>query len=163
YAGGRACVVEGLRICQSLGKLRGEMFCLSSLATADSYMGDYVAARQGYEQALPLARTLGYRWGEASTQQGVGEAPRPPRDYTLAQTMLAQAAATAHEIDIAYDEVWAVATLVRLYCLLGDADGARARRDQLVQSLGGVWVTPDCQAVSLRACAVYALYSGDNQ
>jgi predicted ATPase len=45
YAGGRACVVEALRICQSLGKLRGEMFCLNSLATADFYMGDHAAAR----------------------------------------------------------------------------------------------------------------------
>jgi predicted ATPase/DNA-binding SARP family transcriptional activator len=163
YAGGRACVVEALRICQSLGKLRGEMFSLNTLATVDFYMGDHAAARQGYEQALPIARTLGYGWGEASTQHGLGEVLCLLGEYTLAQTMLAQAAATAHEIDIVYDEIWPVAALVRLHCQLGDAGGACAWRDQLVQSLGRGWVTPDCQAVSLRACAVYALYSGDNQ
>jgi tetratricopeptide (TPR) repeat protein len=84
-------------------------------------------------------------------------------EYTLAQTMLAQAAATAHEIGIVYDEILTLAALVQLHCQLGDAEGARAWRDQLAQSLAGEWVPPDCRAAGLRASAVYALQHGDLQ
>jgi tetratricopeptide (TPR) repeat protein len=69
----------------------------------------------------------------------------------------------AQDIGIAYEEIWALAALVRLHCQLGDAGGARAWRDQLVQSLGSGRGTPDCQAAGLRACAVYALHTGEQQ
>ena len=39
YAGGRACVLEALRICQTLRKRRGELSCLSTLALIDFYTG----------------------------------------------------------------------------------------------------------------------------
>jgi hypothetical protein len=52
---------------------------------------------------------------------------------------------------------------VRLHCQLGDMDGAASWRDGLVQRMSERGVTRDCQAEGLRACAVYALFSGDDR
>jgi tetratricopeptide (TPR) repeat protein len=69
----------------------------------------------------------------------------------------------AHEIGVAYDEAWALATLVRLHSQLGDTGGAGARLEQLLQLMAEVELTADCQAAILRARAVYALNIGDDQ
>jgi tetratricopeptide (TPR) repeat protein len=163
YAGGRAYLVQALRLCRSLGKLRGEMFCLADLALANFYMGDYGAARQGYEEVLPIAQRVGYRWVAMRAQRGLGELLRFEGDYTLAQTALDNAVTMAHEIGVGYDEAWALATLVRLHCQLGDTGGAGARLEQLLQLMAEVELAPDCQAATLRARAVVALDIGEHQ
>jgi predicted ATPase/DNA-binding SARP family transcriptional activator len=163
YAGGRACVVEALRISQSLHKRRAELFSLASLAMIDFYMGDDLSARQRYEQVIPLARALEDPWAEMRVQRELSEVLRVQGAYAQADTVLGAVVATAREIGVVYEEILALAALVRLHCQLGDTSGAASWREQLVQRIGGIGVTRDCQAEALRACAVYALYSGDDQ
>jgi tetratricopeptide (TPR) repeat protein len=163
YAGGRACVVEALQISQSLHKRRAELFSLASLAMIDFYMGDDLSARQRYEQVLLLARALSDPWAEMRVQRELSEVLRVQGEYAQADTVLNTVVTTARELGIVYEEILALAGLVRLHCQLGDMDGAASWRDSLVQRMGGQGVTRDCQAEGLRACAVYALYSGDDQ
>lgn len=155
--------MQALRLCRSLGKLRGEMFCLVHLALANFYMGDYAAARQGYEQVLPIAQRVGYRWVAMRAQRGLGEVLSLEGDYTRAQTVLVNAVTMAHDIGVGYDESWALATLVRLHSQLGDTGGAGARLEQLLHLMAEVELTPDCQAATLRARALVALDIGDHQ
>jgi predicted ATPase/DNA-binding SARP family transcriptional activator len=163
YGGGRACVVEALRISQSLHKRRAELFSLASLAMIDFYMGDDLSARQRYEQVLLLARALSDPWAEMRVQRELSEVLRVQGAYAQADTVLNTVVTTARELGIVYEEILALAGLVRLHCQLGDMDGAASWRDGLVQRMGERGVTRDCQAEGLRACAVYALYSGDDQ
>jgi tetratricopeptide (TPR) repeat protein len=163
YAGGRACVLEALRLCQTLRKRRGEMQCLDSLATVEFYTGDEVAARQRYELALPLARALDDRWAEQRMQRPVSEILRVQGQYVQARALLVGLATVAQELGDWYTAIWTLAALVRVHCQLGDDEGARAWREQLLELLGHEGVTPDCRAAGLRACAVYALHTGDHQ
>jgi len=163
YAGGRAYAVEALRICQSLCKRRGEMICLSDLAMIDFYTGDDEAARQHYEHVLPLARALGDRRGEVQVLRGLSEVLRAQGEYALAQTLLAAVVTAARELGIGYEEIWALTALVRLHCQVGDDAGARAWHDQLVPLMRREGLTPDGKAAGLRACAVYALHTGNHQ
>jgi predicted ATPase len=163
YAGGRACVVAALQISQSLHKRRAELFSLASLAMIDFYMGDDLSARKRYEQVLPLARALSDPWAEMRVQRELSEVLRVQGAYAQANTVLNTVVTTARELGIVYEEILALAALVRLHCQLGDTSGAASWRDQLVQRMGGLGVTRDCQAEGLRACAVYALYRGDDQ
>jgi predicted ATPase len=163
YAGGRACVLEALRICQTLRKRRGEMGCLSSLALVEFYTGDEVAARQWYEQVLPLVRALDDRWLEQRVQLEVSEVLRVQGQYAQARALLVGVATVAQEIGDRYVATLALAALVRVHCQLGDGEGARAWRDPLLQLLGQEGVTPDGKAAGFRACAVYALHTGDHR
>jgi tetratricopeptide (TPR) repeat protein len=81
--------------------------------------------------------------------------------YEEARTCLSAMVATARELDILYEEILALASLVRLHCQLGDTGGARSWRDQLVERMTRTGVPHNCEAEGLRACAVYALCSGD--
>jgi predicted ATPase/DNA-binding SARP family transcriptional activator len=163
YAGGRACVVEALHLCQALGKLRGEMFCRMSLATTDFYMGDQVAARHGYEVALTIARGLGFRWGEASTLRGLGEVSHLEGEHVQAHNFFVDAVTTAHEIGAWYEEALAIAALIRLECQWGDRDAAHQWYTQLEQLMAQVELAPECLAQCLVARAVYAHALGDDQ
>jgi predicted ATPase/tetratricopeptide (TPR) repeat protein len=163
HAGRRACALEALRICQALRKRRGEMFCLATLALHEFYTGDEVAALERYEQALALARALDDRWYEKRVQREVSEVLREQGQYVPARALLVGVATAAQEIGDSYYATWTLAALVRVHCQLGDGEGAGAWRDQLLGLLGHEGVTPDCQAAGLRACAVYALHTGDHQ
>jgi tetratricopeptide (TPR) repeat protein len=163
YAGGRACVVAALQISQSLHKRRAELFSLASLAMIDFYIGDDLSARKRYEQVLPLARALSDPWAEMRVQRELSEVLRVQGAYAQADTLLSTVVTTAGELGIVYEEILALAALVRLHCQLGNTRGAASWREQLVVRLGTMGVTRDCQAEGLRACAVYALHSGDNQ
>jgi tetratricopeptide (TPR) repeat protein len=163
YASGQAYVFEALQISQSLHKRRAELDSLASLAMLDFYMGDDLSARQRYEQVIPLARALSDPWAEMRVQRELSEVLRVQGEYAQADTLLTTVVTTARELGIVYEEILALAALVRLYCQLGDMGGAASWRDCLVQRMGGTGVTRDCQAEGLRACAVYALYRGDDQ
>ncbi len=163
YTGGRACVVEALQISQSLHKRRAELFSLASLAMIDFYMGDDLSARQRYEQVIPLARVLEDPWAEMRVQRELSEVLWVQGEYTRAARVLNTVITTARELGNLYEEILALATLVRLHCQLGDMGGAASWRVSLVQRMAEPGVTRDCQAEGLRACAVYALYSGDDR
>jgi hypothetical protein len=156
-------VVAALQISQSLHKRRAELFSLASLAMIDFYMGDDLSARQRYEQVFPLARALNDPWAEMRVQRELGEVLWVQGAYARGEMLLNTVVTTARELGIVYEEILALATLVRLHCQLGDTDGAANWRDSLVQRMGERGVTRDCQAEGLRACAVYALYRGDDQ
>jgi hypothetical protein len=112
---------------------------------------------------LPLARALSDPWAEMRVQRELSEVLRVQGAYAQADTVLNTVVTTARELGIVYEEILALAGLVRLHCQLGDTAGAASWRDGLVQRMGEPGVTRDCQAEGLRACAVYALYSGDDQ
>jgi len=163
YAGGRAHVEEALRLCQSLRKRRGEVFCLSSLAMIDFYTGDDAAARQRYERVLPLARALDDSWAEMRVRRELSEVLRVQGAYGPAHALLGAVVTVAQDLDIWYEETWAVAALVRLHCQVGDVAGAGPWHDHLVRLLGRAGLTPDCEAAALRASALYALHCGERQ
>jgi hypothetical protein len=141
YASGRAYVFEALQISQSLHKRRAELFSLASLAMIDFYMGDDLSARQRYEQVLPLARALSDPWAEMRVQRELSEVLRVQGAYAQADTLLTTVVTTARAIGIVYEEIVALAALVRLHCQLGDTDGAASWREQLVQRMGGPGIT----------------------
>jgi ATP/maltotriose-dependent transcriptional regulator MalT len=163
HAEGRAWVVEALQLCRALRKRRGELFSLSSLAMADFYTGDDVAARHRYEQVIPMTRALDDRWAEMRVQRELSEVLRVQGEYARAQALLAAVVMAAQEMSIWYEAAWALATLVRLHCQVGDSEGARVWHDQLLQLLGREGVTPDAKAAGFRACAVYALHTGNHR
>jgi hypothetical protein len=96
-------------------------------------------------------------------QRELSEVLRVQGEYAQADAALNTVVTTARELGIVYEEILALAALVRLHCQLGDTSGAASWREQLVQRMAGAGVTRDCQAEGLRACAVYALYSGADQ
>src|SRR5262249_5129094 len=122
-----------------------------------------LSARQRYEQVIPLARALDDPWAEMRVQRELSEVLRVQGEYGQADTVLNMVVTTARELGIVYEEILALAGLVRLHCQLGDRDGAARWRDGLVQRMGEPGVTRDCQAEGLRACAVCALYRGDDR
>ena len=69
----------------------------------------------------------------------------------------------AREVNRPYEESWALATLVRLHCQLGDDQGASVWHAHLVELMGHAGVTPDGTAAGLRAAAVYALQTRDHE
>src|SRR5689334_17294964 len=111
------------------------MHCLDTLATVAFYTGDEVAARQRYEQVLPLARALDDRWYEQCVQREVSEVLRVQGQYAQARALLVGVVTVAQEIGDRYLATWTLAALVRVHCQLGDSAGACAWRDQLLEAL----------------------------
>ncbi|MFN8491624.1 MAG: tetratricopeptide repeat protein [Caldilineaceae bacterium] len=163
FALGHAAAVAAVRICQTLGKVRGEMFALASLAGCDYYLGNYVTARQEYQEALTLIRQLDYPLGEASGQRGLGLVLRLQNEYTLAHAAFVQALTIARRIGVTYYEAFSLIYLVRLHCQLGDWAGARRWLDELEALLVRVPLTPTLQAHYQMANAVYHYFTGDKQ
>jgi hypothetical protein len=122
-----------------------------------------LAGVSGYEQALPLARTLDDVRAKMRVQRELSEVLWVQGKYAQADTLLNTVVTTAREIGVVYEESLALAALVRLHCQLSDTDGAASWCEQLLQRMGWTGVTHDCQAEGSRACAVYALHSGDHQ
>jgi tetratricopeptide (TPR) repeat protein len=153
-------MVQALQICQSLGKQRGELYCLADLAGLDFYLYDFAAAEAGFEAALSLARTLNYRRVEMVAQERLSGVLRLRGEYTSARTLLEQAVSLAAELAFPYDEALFLAALIRLHCQLGDQATAAQRHEQLTQLLARVKLPKECQLYGYLAAAIKAQYAG---
>lgn len=163
HAGAREYAMGAVRLCQALRKRRSAAYCRSMVAMIDFYTGDDEAARQCLEDVVSQARTLEDRSGEIGVQWELAEVLRVQGHYERARMMLGSVVSVARDLGSRYAEIHALATLVRLHCQLGDAASAQAWYDQLVQMMGHVGITPDSKAAGLRACAIYALHTGNHQ
>lgn len=163
YVSGRAYMVQALQLAQALGKRRCELHSLSALARTDFYQGDFAAAESGFTAALALARALGYRPVEMGAQGGLGDLLRLRGDYTTACSLLEQAVATAADLALPYDESILLASLIRLYCQLGNQATATQRYEHLVQLLAHVKLPKECQLAGWLVAALMAHYAGKNQ
>ncbi len=163
YPSGRAYMVQALHICQSLGKRRGELDCLSDLAWTNLFMGDYVAAKYDLEKALHLALTLSYRHLEMWSQQGLGEVMCLRGEYSQAQALLERAAMLSSEMGLPYHEAFIWARLVRLHSYLGDQEGARQWGERLSQLLTTMKLPKECHLHGLLAYALKAHYAGEHE
>ena len=161
YAGCRAHIVEALRICQALGKRRGELSCLSCLGEINFFLYDFAAAEADYQAELALGRSLGYRLSEMSAQEGLARVARLRGDYATARTLLEQSLSTATELAFHYDEALFLAALIRLHCQLGDQTTAAACQARLTQLLAQVQLGKECQLYGYLAAAFKAHYAGD--
>ena len=63
-----------------------EANALSSLGDVHRMLAEYAAARERYEQALPIYRAIGDRLGEANAIYSLGEIARLQQDFTTAST-----------------------------------------------------------------------------
>ena len=160
YAGSRAHNVQALQICQSLGKRRGELYCLADLAGLDYFLYNVAAAEAGFEATLELARSLNYRRVEMVAQAGLGGALRLRGDYASARRLLEQAVGMAAEAALPYDEALFLAALIRLHCQIGDQAAATQRYDQLTQLLAHVKLPKECQLYAYLAAASKAHAAG---
>ncbi|MFN8440655.1 MAG: NB-ARC domain-containing protein [Caldilineaceae bacterium] len=161
YAGSRAHIVAGLRICQTLGKRHGELTCLSCLAEINFFLYDFAAAEADYRAELALGRSLGYRRSEMSAQEGLARSIRLRGDYATARTLLEESIKIAAELAHHYDEALFLAALIRLQSQLGDQTAAAAGQTRLTQLLAQVKLPKECQLYACLAAAIKAHTAGD--
>lgn len=111
--------------CQQLGKLRGQLNCLSNLGAIEMLAGNYQAARQSYEQVLYLTQNLGYRWIEAVQLVELGCTLRELGEYSLALEKLENGWMLLQEMDKENIDLFAISELTRLESFLGRFERAR--------------------------------------
>ncbi|MEZ4862423.1 MAG: BTAD domain-containing putative transcriptional regulator [Caldilineaceae bacterium] len=151
---------RGLHLAQTLGKRRMEMIALVNLATLACFAGAYPAARQGYEEALSLARDLHYRWGEGTSQYELGYVLRLQGEYSRAALLIENAITIFKEIGEHHRKASALITLGQVYAFLGDTMTAESWliryqqfSDQVRSSVATIHY--------LQARIVLALHRGD--
>jgi predicted ATPase/WD40 repeat protein/DNA-binding SARP family transcriptional activator len=142
YSTARSYLEQGLQICQALGKLRGQVTCLSDLAHLAKVMGDYAAAQRDGEQALRLARTLGFPWGEGVSLQELGDIVRLQGDYTRAYALIEQALAIYLEVGEILGEASAVRDLAYLNLCMGNYGRAQTWFDRYFQVSQAIQLPP---------------------
>lgn len=163
YPGGRVYIMQALRICQALGKRRGELFCLTTLAWSNFFMGDFALAERNFTKVLRLAHDLRYHWMEMPAHHGLGELMRLRGDYTQAQTLLEKAAGLAAELGQQFAEARIWASLVRLYVFTGNQQAARHWQQRLVHLHETVQLPKECQIPGMVAFSLLAHCTGDQR
>lgn len=130
YPLARKYLNQALHLCQTSGKVRGQLICLGNLGNAEYLVGDYVAARQVYEQALLLAYDFHYRWSELANLVDLGDVVRLQGEYGLAQELIERGWSLVQEMSVYSFVSKAVTTLGLLYSYLGDFQQAQKWLDQ---------------------------------
>ena len=162
YAKAEAELTQGLQRCQKFGKLRGELILLTNLGDMARESGNLAMARERYLQALEIARSLHYRWGEAATQFGVGIVACFQGDYVLAASFTEQARAIAHDIGDKLRESLCVALLGHLHGNMGNFDEAQRWLEESLRLLQGV-ESLDVEAWVYLLFAELAHQRGENE
>jgi len=116
---------EGLTLARRWGCRRSELSFLLNLASLASTRRDLTTAQQLFTTALPLARTLGYRWGEASAQLELGDTLLLDGAYEEAITRCQAALAIFQRINDPLKAAYSLLTLARAYSYLGDDETAQ--------------------------------------
>jgi tetratricopeptide (TPR) repeat protein len=130
YPLAREYMQQALAICQTSGQMRGQLTCLGNLGWIELQAGNYEAARQAYERALPLSHTFGYRVEEAANLVELGDTVRLQGEYGLALQYLQDGWSMAYEINTYQHANEAVLALASLYCQVGDYPQAQKWLDR---------------------------------
>jgi hypothetical protein len=163
YANSRTYISQARQICRTLGKRRGELFCLVDMAQLDFLLFDVAAAEVDFTAALDLARTLNYLRMEMRAQAGLAEVLRLRGDYTTARTLLEEALTAVTVLASPYDEALILAALIRVHEQIGNQAAAMQRYEQLTQLLARIKLPRECQLYGYLAAAIMAHNAGDNQ
>ena len=124
FAAAKAHYAAGLRVCRRHNRLRAEVHMRINQASLLSHMCEYKAARQIYEECLPITRGLGYHWGEAMVQLELGDAVRMLGEYTLASELMLRAEVQLAKIGATLEQIFAHITLARFHFYLGATEQA---------------------------------------
>lgn len=159
YAAAARSVERGMQLCQRLRKCRGITLLHSDMVDIALATGDYAAARGHGEEALRLARGLGYRHIEGAMLCALGRLARLRGDYPLALDLADQALPCFQR---AGDLVWeAIASneIGYVRALLGDGEGAQAWLDHAEHTLRAADLPPRevAQNALRRAQLAYAV------
>ena len=133
FADAQTYLAQGLQICHTLGKLRGQGILLFEMGRAAQGAGDYSAAANHYQNALSLTPRIGYRGLESILQLLLGDVLRLQGNYAAAQTLMTRALASFREIGERMDEATGLGYLGHLADALGDDAQARTWLDEAVQ------------------------------
>lgn len=120
FAEARQYLLQGLQICQRLGKRRGEMDFLVNLANSSRHISDIASATREYEQAIQIANQIGYRWGAGIAQLELGEIMMLQGRYTSAGELLEAALSIFRQIGDLPREAFALSWLSQLSIMLGN-------------------------------------------
>lgn len=122
---------ECLERSQRLGKVRGEIHAQVNLAFTYWLLREDVAARQAYEMILPITRQAGYPWGEGVALYELAIVLRSQGEYSLALAYCQQALPVLRKGAEPLREIYVLASLVGIYCYLGDLNQAERWHTQL--------------------------------
>jgi predicted ATPase/DNA-binding SARP family transcriptional activator len=162
YALAQSQLADGLRLCQQLGKVRGEVHVQLNLGLTAWLLHDELAARHAYEQVLPLTIALCYRWGEGVARYELAMVVRDLGEYSLSLALCQQALPIFVEINDRLKQVYALSTMMELYCFQGQFARAADYQTQLMSLLQHVQA-PDAERVTLISCTLLAHYQGDRE
>jgi predicted ATPase/DNA-binding SARP family transcriptional activator len=159
YAQARGFITQALQICQSLGKLRGEVTCLLNLAGIALQEHDYAAAQQGCEQALPVARIIRYRWGEGVTLRILAHTMHGLGQYEQCLDLAERGLAIFREIGIILQQCYAMHVIVRAHTCLGNYEHASTWLDHCSKLIHTV-DAPEAEMEQLLLLATLAHHLG---
>jgi len=162
YAAASGYAEEGLRLCQDLGRLRGQLTALTIRARVSRRLLDLPAARQDNEAVLRLSRALAHPWGEAVGLLRLGEVACLEGQYDEAWRQVSAALGLFREIGDRQYQADALAALGRVADILGDTHQARERLDQALGLLAEVRAR-DVEVATLTWLARHYVRLGDAQ
>lgn len=151
----------GLQVCHDIGRVTGEIVCLTDVINIAQTLGDYTAAQNACEQALRLAHKIEFRWGEATVLWNMGEVLRLRGEYTRAAALLKQAITLFHATDQSLNEILVIQNLGRLYSLMGSYAQAQSWFDHAEQMLQGLHFPARETYLGLLPHAMLAHFTGN--
>jgi predicted ATPase/DNA-binding SARP family transcriptional activator len=162
YLLAKSQLADCLRLCQQLGKVRGEVHAQLNLGFTARLLHEERTARQAYEQVLPLTIDLHYRWGEGVAYHELALVVRDLGEYSLSLTLCQQALPIFVEINERLKQMYVLTNLIELYSLLGQFENATGYQTQLLTLLQH-FKAPDAERATLVANAMRAHYQGDHE
>jgi tetratricopeptide (TPR) repeat protein len=162
YAAAAGYVERGMDICRRLRKSVGITALHSDMVDIAFATGDYMAARGHGEEALRLARGLGYRHVEGTTLCTLSSLARLRGEYTLAHDLAAQALLCFQRSGNLVWEVIAANELGYVRLLLGDYAGAQVRLGHAEEVLRAADMPPEETSQNALRRAQLAYARGDD-
>ncbi|MCA9936656.1 MAG: tetratricopeptide repeat protein, partial [Anaerolineales bacterium] len=133
--------------------------CLHGLGNISLYHGEYIAAKEYYEQAIAIRRQLGDRYGEELSLNNYGVVVRRQGDYAAAQTCHQQTLAFCREIGDRRGEGMNLSNLGHIAMNQGDHKAAKTYFEQALairREIGD----PYGEGISLNELGALALAQG---
>jgi len=93
-----AAYTEAARALSVAGNRKEMAKCLNAMATLANSQGDYLRARQLYEQSVQISRDIGYQFGVAQGLNNVSQLLSEQGDYTGAERMCQQSMVVDRQI-----------------------------------------------------------------
>ncbi|NTU83325.1 MAG: tetratricopeptide repeat protein [Chloroflexales bacterium] len=162
YAAAAEYVERGMDICRRLRKNVGITALHSDMVDIAFATGDYVAARGHGEEALRLARGLGYRHIEGTMLCTLSSLARLRGEYPLALDLAAQALLCFQRLGNLVWEVIAANELGYVCLLLGDYAGAQVWLDHADEVLRAADMPPEEASQNALRRAQLAYARGDD-